>query len=154
MMRAVGQQHLTIMEIASKVLGFLLAMALVTAPLASGAIAADHTQPRSAQASSAKRMAGLDERREGCHAHGSRTFPHAPTPHPPSGGSPVPGSYQCCLTGHDAAVVQASLSTQPSDQSVAVALKSEPPLRECALLALEISAALSAGPPLRTPLRI
>jgi len=142
------------MKIASKVLGLVMVMAIVTAPLATGAIADDHRQTTSAQATSAKRMAGLDDHRGGCHAHSRGTFPHVPTPDSPSQDSPVPGSYQCCLTGHDAAVVQAPLPTQPSDQSAAATLKSEPPLRECALLGLEISAVLSAGPPLGIPLRI
>jgi hypothetical protein len=160
MMRAAGQPHLTeIGMIASKVLGLLTVMALITAPLATGAIAAGHSQATSARAtsaqvSSAKRTAGLDERAGGCHAHSRGTFPHPTTPPSPSQDSPVPGSHQCCLTGHDAAVVQAPPSAEPPDQSAAVTLKSEPPPRECAFPGLEISAVPSAGPPLRTPLRI
>jgi hypothetical protein len=134
------------MKFGSKFLGFLQIAALLSSTLATSALAeADH-----ASASSAGRAA-LGERPAACHAHGSNSLPDSQLPHSPR---PVPLSYQCCLTGHDAAVVQASDSLQLSVESTSVHRQSEPALTINFLGDLEVSTVLSADPPGTTPLRI
>src|SRR6202162_5078918 len=93
------------MNYGSKILGLLLIAALVTAALPTGALvlaAADHAP-----------SAAVDERPAGCHAHGGQSLPLSQLPHSPL---PAPASYQCCLTGHDAAVLPASTSPEPPAQ--------------------------------------
>ncbi len=96
-------------------------------------------------------VAGVAERSAGCHAHGGQSLPDSQLPHSPS---PMPVSYQCCLTGHDAAVVQASDSPQLSVEYASVHPQIEPALTANFLSALEVSTALAADPPSTTPLRI
>jgi hypothetical protein len=124
------------MKIWSKILGLLLIAALVTTPLATRALA----EPDHASA-----------------------LPPAPVEHPPTchtrGGNPVPRSplpanYKCCLTGHDAAVVQASTSQQPPAQCTAVPPQIESLLTGYFFGGLEVSIVPSADPPGKTPLRI
>jgi hypothetical protein len=81
------------MKIASKIPVSVLIAILVTATLADTALAGiDH----SVAMRSGPRAAG-------CHAHRD-----LPLPDPPARHSPTPAKYQCCLTGHDAAMVQAT----------------------------------------------
>jgi hypothetical protein len=136
------------MKFGSKILGLLLIAALLIATLATRSLAlavADHAP-----------SAALDERPSGCHAHGGQSLPplhNSALPHSPL---PAPVSYQCCLTGHDAAVVPASTSPQPPAQCqyTQVTLQIESALTACFLGDLEVSMLLSADPPGTTPLRI
>ena len=133
------------MKYESKILGLLLIAALVMATLTtpSSAVtvaAADHAP-----------SATLDERPAGCHAHGGQSLPLSPLPHSPL---PAPASYQCCLTGHDAAVVPDSISPQPPAQCAAVPRQIESLLTGYFLVDFEVSMIPSADPPGITPLRI
>jgi hypothetical protein len=129
------------MKYGSKILGMLLSAALVTAALPAGALVlavADHAP-----------SAALGERPAGCHAHGGQSLPLSQMPHSPL---PAPASYQCCLTGHDAAVVPASTSPQPPSAPVPPQIESL--LTGLFLGGLEVSMIPSAEPPGTTPLRI
>ncbi len=133
------------MKYESKILGLLLIAALVMATLTtpSSAVtvaAADHAP-----------SAALDERPAGCHAHGGQSLPLSPLPHSPL---PVPVGYQCCLTGHDAAVVPDSISLQPPAQCAAVPRQIESLLTGYFLVDSEVSMIPTADPPGITPLRI
>jgi len=131
------------MKNGSKILGLLLIAALVTAALPTGALvlaAADHAP-----------SAALDERPAGCHAHGGQSLPLSQLPHSPL---PAPASYQCCLTGHDAAVVPASTSPQPPAPRAPVPPQIESLLTGYFLDGLEVAMVPSAEPPGTTPLRI
>lgn len=81
------------------------------------------------------------ERPSGCHEHGSQT------PAPPS------TSYQCCLTGHNIAVLQATQSEQPP-----FTIRSEFPVEPATSLLEDagyIERTIASGaPPGVTPLRI
>jgi hypothetical protein len=139
------------MKFGSKIPGLLLIAALVMATLATRSLAvgvavaiavADHAP-----------FSALDERPAGCHAHGGQSLPLPPLPRLPI---PAPVSYQCCLTGHDAAVVPASASPQPPAQwqYTRVTLQIESALTAYFLGGLEVPMLLSADPPGTTPLRI
>ena|ERR1700687_3725667 len=131
------------MKYGSKILGLLLIAALVTAALPTGALvlaAADHAP-----------SAAVDERSAGCHAHAGQSLPLSQLPHSPL---PAPASYQCCLTGHDAAVVPASTSPQPPAPSAPVPPQIESLLTGYFLDGLEVAMVPSAEPPGTTPLRI
>src|SRR6266853_3588453 len=113
------------MKSGSKILALLLIAALVTAPLAARSLAlavANHAP-----------SAAVDERPAGCHAHGGQSLPLSPLP--------APVSYQCCLTGHDAAVVPASTSPQPPAQCqyAQVTLQIQSALTAYSLGGLEVS---------------
>jgi|ERR1700687_696852 len=127
------------MKFGSKILGLLLiaALLLATRSLAVAIAVADHAP-----------SAAVDERQAGCHAHGGKSLPRSPLP--------APVSYQCCLTGHDAAVMPASTSPQPPAQCqyTRVTLQIESALTVYFLGGLEVSMLLSADPPGMTPLRI
>ena len=130
------------MKFGSKILGLLLIAALLmatlsTRSLAVGVAVADHAP-----------SAAVDERLAGCHAHGGQSLPLSPLP--------APVNYQCCLTGHDAAVVPASTSPQPLAQCqyAPVTLQIESALTAYFLGGFEVSMLLSAEPPGTTPLRI
>jgi len=130
------------MKYAPKILGLLLIIAVVIAPSATGALAeAGHA---------AAPLAGLSDRPAACHMHADNTLPDSQLPHPPR---PAPASYQCCLTGHNAAVVQTSFSPQPSAERVRV---TEPIEHELTVSSsgLEVPLVLSADPPGTAPLRI
>jgi hypothetical protein len=124
------------MKIASKILGLLLIAALVTAPLAIHAWA----EPDHASAP----LEAPIERPPACHPHGGNPVPH----------SPLPASYKCCLTGHDAAVVHDSTSQQPAAQYTAVPPQIESLPTGYFLAGLQVSMVLSTHPPGTTPLRI
>ena len=130
------------MKFGSKILGLLLIAALVTATLATRSLAVAVAGADGAPS------AAVDERPAGCHAHGSQSLPLSPLP--------APVSYQCCLTGHDAAVVPASTSPQPPAQwqYTQVTLQMQSALTAYFLGGLEVSMLLSADPPGTTPLRI
>jgi hypothetical protein len=128
-----------ITSFAREILGLLLIAAVV---MATGAVAeADHASPP---------WAAPAHRPAGCHGHGGETLPDSHLPH---SRRPAPVSYQCCLTGHEAAVVQASYSPQPSFQCSHFRLIESAPTARC-LEGLEVLMVLSADPPGTTPLRI
>jgi len=124
------------MKIGTKILGLLLIATLVTAPLATRALAApDHASaPPAAPA----------EHPAACHTHGGNPLPH----------SPLPASHKCCLSGHDAAAVRAHHSQQPAAQRTSVAIQVGPAFTVGLLRGLEVSRALATDPPGSTPLRI
>src|ERR1700686_74086 len=131
------------MKYGSKILGLLLIAALVSAALPTGALVfagADHVP-----------AAAGDERPAGCHAHGGQSLPLSQLPHSPL---PAPASYQCCLTGHDAAVVPASTSPQPPAPRAPVPPHIESLRTGYFLGGLDDSMVPSAEPPGRTALRI
>jgi hypothetical protein len=132
------------MKFGSKILGLLLIAALLmaTRSLAVGVAVADHAP-----------SAALDERPAGCHVHGGPSLPFSPLPRSPL---PAPVSYQCCLTGHDAAVASASTSPQPPAQCqyAHVTLQIESAVTTYFFGGLEVSMVPSAETPGTTPLRI
>jgi hypothetical protein len=143
------------MKCGGKILGLLLSAVIIAAPLAAPLATKAWAEPDTAGASSSGFPAGGTEHPAGCHAHAGKTLPHSQPPRPqlPHSPRPTPVSYQCCLTGHDVAVVQAFLSPQPSIQCTRVTLRLDP--ASISLLdELEVSALLSADPPGTTPLRI
>ena len=102
------------MHLRSKILGLLLSAALVMATLATSARAeVDH-------ASASSKAGG--EVPAGCHGHGGTALSdsHLPDSRLPHSPLPSPVNYQCCLTGHDAAAVQASHFAQPSARSTRI----------------------------------
>jgi hypothetical protein len=129
------------MKCGSKILGFLLVAAVMSAPLTTGVLA---------EADNAVTLpAGVGERPAACHMRGGQTLPDSPL-HP----RPTPANYTCCLTGHNAAVVQTSYSSQPSTESARVALPIELALTGLFLSRGVVSIVLSASPPGAAPLRI
>jgi hypothetical protein len=90
-----------------------------------------------------------------CHAHGGDNLPESfPTNSPLSFPRQAPVSYQCCLAGHVAALVQASDSSQPSAQYVGVILQIEAARTVSFLTRPESSGVLFANPLGTTTLRI
>lgn len=141
------------MKFAREILGLLLIAALVIvtgAGAQADRASASPTQPSPGRASPEKRLAAPAERLAGCHAHGG-TSPNVPPTH---SSPPAPASHQCCLTGHDMAVVQDSFQMPPSQQWTRAALHIEPALDRSSFDRLEPSMVLSADPPCMTPLRI
>jgi len=136
-----------IMKCGSRTLGLLLTAALVMATWATGALTAADLASRS--------LAGLPappvEHPTGCHAHGGKSLPDSQLPHSPR---PAPASHQCCLTGHDVAMVQPSHPTPPSRQWTQVAVQIMAALTECSYEESDVSMVLAADPPGMTPLRI
>ena len=129
------------MKFGSKILGLILIMSLVTAAMPTGSFAADdHSSAPSA---------ALGQHPASCHAHGGKSLPLSSLPH-----SPLPASYKCCLTGHDAAAVPASISPIPQAQGSRRPPQIEYVLTGCFLGGLEVSMVRSADPPGTTPLRI
>ena|SRR5271166_2828817 len=100
-----------------------------------------------------KPLAGRSERTVGCHAHdsGAPSNSRAPVTH---SRLPAPISYQCCLTGHDAAVLRASHFAQPHADVSCVHIQAESVLVPSPIRGMDFSIALSAVPPGATPLRI
>jgi hypothetical protein len=129
------------MKLGREILGLLLiaAMVMATATLATGA------WPGADQTVSAPGQSGA-----GCHGRSDKRLPDSQNSRSPR---PAPVSYQCCLTGHDAAAVRASLVLQPSGQGTHLALRVEPALY---LLSgdLKVAMVLSSDPPGSSPLRI
>jgi hypothetical protein len=138
------------MKFAREILGLLLIAALVMATVTGAQAEADHALASPDRASPDRRLAAPAERLAGCHAHGG-TSPSVP---PAQSSPPVPVSHQCCLTGHNAAVVQASFHTPPSPQWTKATLQIAPALTGSPLERLEVSMVLSTHPPGMTPLRI
>ena len=134
------------MHLRSKILGLLLSVALFMATLATGAWAeVDH-----ASASSK----GRGEVPAGCHGHGGTALPVSHLPDSRRPHSPAPVNYQCCLTGHDAAVVQTPHFSQPSMHCTRATLPVEFALTGRLSGGFEASMVHSADPPAITPLRI
>ena len=67
---------------------------------------------------------------------------------------PEPVSYQCCLTGHDAAVVKALHVPQPSVLGARLALHIQLASGVSLVSDLKVAMVLSADPPGSPPLRI
>src|SRR5208282_5523741 len=130
------------MKFGREILGLLLIAALVTATA---------TLPTGAWAESDHAASAPAQSPAGCHAHAGKRLPDSQNSRSPR---PAPVSYQCCLTGHDAAVVRASNSPQPLAQCSRVDRQFGPSLTTCCLRDLEVLMVLSADPPGPTPLRI
>jgi hypothetical protein len=133
------------LQLRSKILGLLLSAALVMASLATGAWADIN------HANTAASSTGRSEAPAACHAHGGMALPDSQLPH---SHLPAPANYQCCLTGHDAAVVQASHFVQPSAQSMRATLPVKFPLTGRLLGGFGAFIVHSADPPGITLLRI
>jgi len=135
------------MKVGPRILGFLLIAALPMAASADVRAEADL-----APASSARPVAAPapSERPVGCHAHGGTSRSVPPTHSLP----PTPVSHQCCLTGHDAAVVQVSDYTPPWHQVTRVTLHFASALTECSFNGSEEFMVLGPDPPGIPPLRI
>jgi len=128
------------MKLASKILGPVLIAALA---FATGARAeADHAT---------QLLAAPGAHPASCHAHSSKSLPDSQPPHSPQ---PAPVSYQCCLSGHGVAVMQASRVSQPTADGPRVMAPIEPVLAVSWFGGLGVSMVLSAGPPGTPPLRI
>ena len=128
------------MKLESKVVGLLLMAALLMGTPAKGVLAP------SAHVSGAS--AALAERPAGCHGHGRA--PDSPPQHLP----PVPVSYRCCVTGHDAVVVRASDAPPPAPLRTTEVLHFYAAVAAGSVDCLNISFVLFTGPPGTTPLRI
>jgi len=81
------------------------------------------------------------DRPSGCHGHGGNIPAHAP-------------GYECCLTGHDVAVLQTSHAPRPAAQYRQADPEVEPSSTAAILLVVQPSLLRSADPPGTTPLRI
>ena len=136
-----------VMKFTREILGLVLIAALVTAMLATGPLIAAHP----ASGSSAGPLAAPSERPAVCHAHGGQGLPGSRLPRSPH---PAPASYQCCVTGHDVAVVPPSYHTPPSQPWTRVTLQIAPVRTKCFCNGPEVSMVLSADPPGVAPLRI
>ena len=131
------------MNCGSKILGVMLIAAMVITPLATALAEADNA---------ASPVAPV-ERAAACPMHDGNTLPVSHHPSPPRSPRPVPTNYQCCLTGHNAAVVQSTYAPQPSAAGTRVTLL-QPSMTECLSTSLEVSIVLHASPPGSAPLRI
>ena len=86
-------------------------------------------------------MPVLHERPAACHQHGSVPLPQ-------------PVSYRCCQAGHDFAILQVSVSSQPDlTEPVSYVRVAQIPVRNIFHKTLPIAAS-SADPPDIAPLRI
>ncbi|MBI3646564.1 MAG: hypothetical protein HY233_11445 [Acidobacteriales bacterium] len=109
-----------------------LASLLMTA-VAMGCLAAQTLPP----------AARPQQRPVGCHGHGEKAPP-----------MPERTSYNCCLTGHNAAVPQPCHSPQLVIQRATADLRFEPPTKARVGAGLEKLTVASPDPPGATPLRI
>jgi len=131
------------MKFGHRILGLLLSAALVMAALSTGALtAAEH-------GSGTGLLPAPSQRPTACHMHGGKGLPDSQLPH-----SPRPASYECCLTGHDVAAVQAPHHIAPSCGWTPVAQQGAPALIHCSFNGYEVTMLLSAAPPGLAPLRI
>jgi hypothetical protein len=136
----VGSRILRVLLIATLVMATSLTSARAEADLASG--------------SPARQLATSGKRPATCHAHGA-TSSHVP---PAQSAPALPVSHQCCLTGHDVAVVQSSFRTPSSERTserwINANLKIAPVLTLSFFERLSVMIVLPADPPGWTPLRI
>ncbi|MGB8784606.1 MAG: hypothetical protein WCD02_15905 [Terriglobales bacterium] len=123
----------------SKILAVMLIAAIAVAPLAMASAKADAPSPIEHPAS--------------CHMHDGNTRLVSHHPSPPHSPRPVPTNYQCCLTGHNTAVVQSTYGPRPCAGSTRVT-QLEPSMTECFSTREEVSIVLHANPPGSAPLRI
>ena len=84
----------------------------------------------------------LSERPPGCHEHGG------PAP------SPSPADAQCCLTGHNVAVLQAAHAAQPLLSGEQLDLVAGPPAKAVGIAWEHLFTISAAQPPGSHPLRI
>lgn len=135
------------MKFRYKLLGILLITAVVGTTFARNASAGSDN---GAQATANSPMAG--EARTDCPVHASHAPPASPAydSHNP----PTPSNYQCCVTGHNAAVLQASSVPLPGSQCAHFVS----PARPAALLVTSLhsttSKLLTSDLPDTAPLRI
>jgi hypothetical protein len=134
---------LPVMKFAFKIVGLLLIAALALSTLATrGWAESNHPS---------KPPAVPGERAAGCHGHDGAPLPHSPRS---PARLPAPVDYQCCVVGHDAAVVRASYFAQTSAEVSRVSAQVEPAPTVSRLSELEVPLFLSAEPPGSGPLRI
>jgi hypothetical protein len=124
------------MRLNSKILAFLM-----IATLAAGCYAAQ--VPSLSARSSFQSPVQSNERPSGCHEHGGQAPARAP-------------SHDCCLAGHDVAVIQVHQLQPPSDVQchVHAVMSSNPASVTAALTVFQHSVILSPAPPGSDPLRI
>jgi hypothetical protein len=146
------------MRLASKIVGLFLIAALAVTSFAPVASASVDRQPVSSallsdagHSDAAPSDATPSEPAAACHEHQGMPIP----PHSPSHSRmPAPTSYQCCLTGHDAAMVRPHQLAQPSTAVLRKAAYIGPATAVSKLDGSEVSEAPIADPPNITPLRI
>jgi hypothetical protein len=135
------------MQRRSKILGLLLiaALALATSP-------ADVW----AEAGHAFGVAATPgEHSTACHAHMADIPANSQATEPSRSHSlPAPANYQCCLTGHDAAIVQARHYQQTCAQFSRFEFEIEPAAALCFSGHVQLSRVVCTDPPGTNPLRV
>jgi hypothetical protein len=137
------------MKFRYRLLGILLITAVIEATFATTASAEWNN---GAQATANSPMAG--EATTDCPVHASHAPPASPAydsrNHHPS----TPSNYQCCVTGHNAAVLQASSVPLPVSQCAHFVSPARPTALGVASLDSATSKLLTSDPPSTAPLRI
>jgi hypothetical protein len=126
----------------SRIIAILLAAALVVTATVSYTAASSHT-PQTSPASTT-----ANNHPAGCHDHDDAPL----ASHPDR--LPVPVDYQCCITGHDAAVLHASDLPWPVIECAHFVVQSDLCASPSFSQHFEAVLPLSADPPLLSPLRI
>jgi len=132
-----------------KIPGLLLILALIASPLAATAWSDDAKLSSSVPALLSP--AAPAQPAAACHAH-DQTIPHSPDPRSPR--PPAPSSYQCCLTGHDAALAQTPYSPVPLALSAVVVFQTDAGHTGPSPDDLSVTRVLSTDPPRKPQLRI
>lgn len=135
------------MKFGREILGLLAIVALLSAPLSTTAWtdeAAPSSPPRAVESTSAP-----VQHKASCHVRDNQTIPDSQHHQSPR----APSSYQCCLTGHDAAVAQTYYSSHTPAQSATVIPQIDPSARRVPN-DLRAAVVLSADPLRATQLRI
>jgi hypothetical protein len=134
----------------AKILSLLVIAALAWTTSAIDAWA-DDTGAHNAHQRAVPVSATPNERPVGCHTHGRASIPV-----PRDGDSParVPSNYKCCMTGHDAAIVQSLHSQGPSADGSWLAPQVQLAPAAAAVGPAQASTILCADPPNITALRI
>jgi hypothetical protein len=130
------------MRLASKIVRLLLVATLAATTFASTSSANADGQLTSANAPA--------EQAAACHEH-EVPISHRIPSRPPK---PESTSYQCCLTGHDAAMVRAHQLVQPPSVPTRMVAHIESAIGVSRLDGSQVSVAPTADPPNITPLRI
>ena len=89
-----------------------------------------------------------------CPVHASHAPPASPAYDSRTHNPPTPSSYQCCVTGHNAAVLQASSVPLPVSQCAHFASPARPTVLLVTSLHSATSKLLTSGLPDTAPLRI